>query len=74
MTQHATSPNATVLLVQERLAEAAAEYAVGEDIDSLMPKLFTAVRPTVTYDEDPEKFVEQLQPFHLRFYWETSGA
>ena len=27
VTQHATSPNATVLLVQERLAEAAAEYA-----------------------------------------------
>ena len=33
-----------------------------------MPKLFTAVRPTVTYDEDPEKFVEQLQLFHLRFF------
>jgi hypothetical protein len=68
VTKHATGPNTTVLLVQERLAEAAAEYAVVGDIDTLTPKLFTKIRPNVSYDEDPQGFVEQVQRLHLRFY------
>jgi hypothetical protein len=61
VTKHATGPNTTVLLVQ-------AEYAVVGDIDTLTPKLFTKIRPNVSYDEDPQGFVEQVQRLHLRFY------
>ena len=68
VTKHATSPNTTVLLVQERLAEAAAEYVVFGDIDATAPTLFTEILPNRTYEEDPEAFVRQVQGLHFRFF------
>jgi hypothetical protein len=67
-TRHATSPNTTVLLVQERLAEAAAEYVVRADGAADAPKLFTELRPTASYKDDPEGFVRQVQVLHFRFF------
>jgi hypothetical protein len=57
-----------VLLVQERLAEAAAEFVVKADVEAESPALFTEILPTTSYDEDPAGFVRQVQALHLRFF------
>jgi hypothetical protein len=62
----ATQPNATMVLVQERLAEAAASYAMEMDQD-LLPeerRLFTEVDFTETPDLDSEVMIRQLQVLH----------
>ncbi len=69
VTSTATSPNATLVLVQERLAEAAAAYAVHEAPE----RLFT-VDFTETPDTDRAALVAQVQSLHLRFFGNRVAA
>jgi hypothetical protein len=63
----ATEPTATLLLVQERLAEAAAAYAVDVARSGEGPgkDLFTEVDFSETPANDPDAMVAQLQRLHL---------
>jgi hypothetical protein len=62
----ATSPNATVVLVQERLAELAAIHAVTQAIEAGDDRLFDLV--DVTRVETPEARAAQLQSLHLAVF------
>jgi hypothetical protein len=69
VTAHATQPNATLVLVQERLAEAAAAYAVHEDRSGEAEvRLFHHVDFTETPETDREAMVAQIQALHQRIY------
>lgn len=61
VTSTARSPNATLVLVQERLAEAAAAYVVANE----WTRLFT-VDFTETPETDRDAMVAQVQALHLR--------
>jgi hypothetical protein len=66
-TRPAEAPTPTMLLVQERLAQAAARYVV--DADRAYPqtaRLFTEVGPTTTPDSDRAAMVCQIRYLHLR--------
>ena len=74
-TRPADQPTATMVLVHERLAQAAAAYVV--DNDRANPdeaKLFTEVSLAATPDSDPEGFTAQLQLLHLRLFGERIEA
>ena len=62
--KNAQSPNATLVLVQQRLAEAAASHAVAAEIEQVAGQraLFTEVDFTET---DPDALAPQLQRLHL---------
>jgi hypothetical protein len=60
VTQNATQPNATLLLVQQRLAEAASIWTVTNAPERLFPG-FDWAGP----EEDPAGFVRQVQALHL---------
>ena len=63
------SPNATLLLVQERLAQAASVYAVEQHrIDPDAPTLFTEVDFSETPDTDRDAMVAQIQALHLALF------
>ncbi len=69
VTKAAASPNATVVLVQERLAEAASAYVVEQD--ALAPesaRLFTAVDFTETPETDRAAMVAQIRALHRRIF------
>ncbi len=68
VTANATSPNATLVLVQQRLAEAASDYAIEQERMQSMSerRLFTEIGFTETFDSDEEKMVRQLQLLHQR--------
>ncbi len=68
VTRHARSSNPTMLLVQERLAEAAAEHVVLADVEASEPALFVALSPEVHVDDDPDGAVAQLQHLHRRVF------
>jgi len=74
VTKHARSPNVTLLLVQERLAEAAAAYVVEQDQVAESPRLFSVVPPTTHVDDDPQGSIEQLQLLHRTFFGTTVAA
>ena len=62
----ARTPNATMLLAQERLAEASSWFAVERDAAG-SPELLTDIDFTETPDGDgAERMVAQLQALHLR--------
>jgi hypothetical protein len=69
-TRPATEPNATMLLVHERLAQAAADYVVGHDksADATRDRLFTRIAFTETPDRDRETMALQIQDLHLRLF------
>jgi hypothetical protein len=68
-TRNARSPNSTLLLVQERLAEAAADYVVGSDAaDRANARLFTEIDFTETPEAGREAMVAQIQRLHLRLF------
>jgi len=68
MSRHTTSPNTTLLLVQERLAQAAAMHAVQTEHGQTKAKrrLFTEIDPTTSIAADRDAAVAQLQALHLR--------
>ena len=68
VTAPATNPTATMLLVQERLAQAAAWYVVAEDQDSDTPRLFTEIGFHETPNASPEPMIAQIQNLHLRLF------
>jgi hypothetical protein len=68
VTANATSPNATLVLVQQRLAEVASSYAVeNEKTESMSSRrLFTEIGFTETPDSDEDKMIRQVQLLHQR--------
>jgi hypothetical protein len=68
-TRNASTTNPTLLLVQERLAEAAASYAVATDAaDPAHARLFRRVDFTETPETGRDAMVAQLQDLHLRIF------
>ncbi|MDP6932783.1 MAG: hypothetical protein QGG40_07690, partial [Myxococcota bacterium] len=70
VTAAATHPNATLLLVQQRLAEAAADFSVTRDA-ALEPEergFFTQVDPGETPDTAHDAMVEQVLLLQLRIF------
>ena len=71
----ARAPTATMVLVLERLAEAAAEYGVQRDRENPdEARLFTEVDFTETPDTDPEAVTAQVQRLHLLLFGERVAA
>jgi len=68
VTADATSPNATLVLVQQRLAEAASDYSVEKERTEEMAsrRLFTVIGFTETPDSDEEKMRKQIRLLHQR--------
>ena len=68
--RNATIPNATLLLVQERLAEAAAAHSIDTELlqSADERRLFTKIDFTETYDSDLDAVVSQIQELHLRVF------
>jgi hypothetical protein len=68
-TRPAEEPTATMVLVHERLAQAAAAHVVAADsADPEAARLFTEVSLSATPASDPEGFVAQVQLLHLRLF------
>lgn len=68
-TKNSTAPNPTLLLVQERLAEAAADHVVTNDqADPENARLFTQITFTETPQTDRAAMVAQVQHLHLRLF------
>ena len=66
--KNSTAPNSTLLLVQERLAEAASDYVVNADrADPTHAKLFT-VAFTETPETGRDAMAAQIQALHLKLY------
>ena len=67
VTQNARQPNPTIILVQARLAELAAHYAVDQEIQMPMEDrhLFPHVEFSMTPTENPTDTQRQLQYLHL---------
>jgi hypothetical protein len=75
VTENADSANATILLVQERLAEAAAAYVVDEDSANRdEARLFTEIDFSETPDTNRDAMVRQIQALHLRIFGRTVAA
>ena len=68
VTRHARDPNTTLLLVQERLAEAAADHVVSQDRTAAEPRLFDQVSPDTAVADDPAAAVAQIQSLHARLF------
>lgn len=72
VTQSASSPNTTLLLTQERLAEAAAWYVAEADAAAVQagdsPTLFQRVDFTETPETGRAAMVAQLQDLHLALF------
>jgi hypothetical protein len=66
VTSPATEPLATMVLVQERLAQAAASYALDHDSDRPLEERLFQVSLMSTPDTDLEAMVEEIQWLHLR--------
>lgn len=68
-TRPAEQPTATMVLVHERVAQAAAAFVVSQDqAHPEAPRLFSEVSLVATPDSDPAGFVSQLQVLHLRIF------
>ena len=69
MTSHARSPNATLVLVQERLAEAAASFVVESDRQQTgQRRLFTEIDFSETPADGRAQMVAQIQLLHRRIF------
>lgn len=67
VTASSREPNTTVLLVQERLAEAASDYVVEHDLaDPAAARLFRDVKFTETPDTGRDVMVTQIRSLHRR--------
>ena len=74
VTAPAINPTATMLLVQERLAQSAAWYVVSEDQSADRPRLFTEIDFSETPNTTPEPMVTQIQDLHLRLFGQLVEA
>ena len=76
VSRSATSPNATLVLVQERLAEAAAWHAIVAELQAEPAdrSLFTRIDLETTPAEDPAGAVAQVQYLHRRIFGRTVAA
>ncbi len=77
VTRNATSPNATLLLVQERLAEAAAWHVTVSDLEAASPadrRLFTEVTLEEDLDTDRAAMVAQVRHLHRRIFGRDVAA
>jgi len=73
--EHATAPNTTLVLVQERLAEAAADYVVKADADDPShPRLFSKVTFTETPETGAAAMTAQIQELHFRLFGNRVAA
>jgi len=62
----AVAPNSTMLLVQQRVAEAAARHVVEGDFrEPASARLLTEIWPSATPHENPEAFAKQIRRLHL---------
>lgn len=68
VTSPATEPTTTMVLVQERLAQAAAWNAVQRDSGAQAPELFVHVTLGETPETGREAMVAQIQHLHLRLF------
>jgi hypothetical protein len=68
MSRHISSPNTTLLLVQERLAQASAVYLIQTEMAQAQKNrtLFTEADLSLPVDADHDAAVAQLQALHLR--------
>ncbi len=68
MSRHTTAPNTTLVLVQERLAQAAAMYAGQTEYEQAKSKrkLFTQIDLDAPVAQDHDAAVAQIQALHLR--------
>lgn len=74
VTSSSTSPNTTLVLVQERLAQAGAWYAAETDAASESPELFTEIDFSETPETGREAMVAQIQALHWAIYGERVEA
>lgn len=65
--KNSTSPNTTLLLVQERIAEAAADFAV-QEAQAGRGDLLTGVSFDATPESDRDSIVSTIQHLHLRIF------
>jgi hypothetical protein len=73
--KNATSPNSTLLLVQERLAEAASDFVVASDAaDRANARLFTEIDFTETPETGRDAMVAQIQRLHLLLFGDRVAA
>ena len=69
VTRNTTTPNTTITLVQERLAEAAAVYVVSQDaaLEPAQRRLLTVLTELeATPETDRDMVVAQIQALHAR--------
>ncbi len=74
VTKVGTSPNTTIVLVQERLAENAASFAAQRDDASDSPVLFDLVDFSETPDTDRPAMEAQIQALHFRIFGHRVAA
>ena len=68
VTAPARAPMATLVLVQERLAQAASDYVVEQDLRAETPRLFTEISFSETTSSNREVMVAQIQALHLQLF------
>ncbi len=76
VTRNTTSPNATIILVNERLAEAAASFVVASDaaLPISQRRLLTEVDLTETPDSGTDAIIAQIQLLQLRVFGRPVAA
>ncbi len=73
-TAPARTANATLLLVQERLAELGAAYVVAQDAEADSPRLFDEVDFTETPEDGEAAMARQVQSLFWRLYGDRIDA
>jgi len=74
VTAPAQNPTSTMILVQERLAQAAANYAVSQALAGYPPAILENIGFFETPTTDRDLFVEQIQMLHLTIFGERVDA
>ena len=75
VTSPASEPTATMVLVHERLAQAAANYVVEQDkANPSEARLFTEISFSETPASDRDAMVAQIQQLHLRLFGDRVAA
>ncbi|MFT4976964.1 MAG: hypothetical protein ACI8S6_002869, partial [Myxococcota bacterium] len=76
VTRNTTSPNTTIVLVHERLAEAAASHVVATDAAEAVSarRLFSEIDFTETPESGQDAMVAQIQHLHRRILGRSVGS
>jgi hypothetical protein len=74
--EHSTAPNTTLLLVQERIAEAAADFVTTSDATAgpTNARLFDVISFDETPETDTAAMTAQIQSLHLRLFGDRVAA